>query len=137
VTIPALDVHASVLRIGARHGVLTPPSDTQALGWWRGSASPGATQGTAVVVGHSVHAGVGVFDQLGTLQPGDMVTMRTQSGAVRYRVSGLEVYGTQSLARHASRLFRQTGPARLVLVTCTGWNGSRYLSNVVVVAEPL
>jgi sortase (surface protein transpeptidase) len=83
-----------------------------------------------------VHAGLGVFDQLGMLQPGDRVTVRTPTGPVRYRVDQVDVYRTQRLARRASGVFRQDGPARLVLVTCAGWNGSRYLSNVVVVAGP-
>ena len=40
------------------------------------------------------------------------------------------------MADHAERLFSQDVPGRLVLVTCEDWDGERYLSNVVVVAEP-
>ena len=69
--------------------------------------------------------------------PEDRVTVRTTNGLVRYRVSAVDVFRKQGLARNASRLFSQNGPAHLVLVTCAGWNGSRYLSNVVVVADPV
>jgi hypothetical protein len=34
------------------------------------------------------------------------------------------------------QLFSQSGPGRLVLVTCEDWNGEVYLRNRVVVATP-
>jgi hypothetical protein len=34
-------------------------------------------------------------------------------------------------------VFSQDVPGRLVLITCEDWNGSVYLSNTVVLADPL
>ena len=34
-------------------------------------------------------------------------------------------------------MFSQDVPGRLVLITCEDWDGSRYLSNVVVTATPV
>jgi hypothetical protein len=34
-------------------------------------------------------------------------------------------------------VFRQRGPGRLVLITCEDWNGTTYLSNAVVFADPV
>lgn len=44
--------------------------------------------------------------------------------------------GKGELAQRAHRLFRQDGPARLVLLTCEEWDGSAYLADVLVVAAP-
>ncbi|NUR06141.1 MAG: hypothetical protein HOQ45_03930, partial [Nocardioidaceae bacterium] len=63
--------------------------------------------------------------------------VRTEHGMVRYTVATRAVYGRLSLARDAARLFSRRGPGRLVLVTCSDWNGQEYLSNAVVVAQPV
>jgi hypothetical protein len=52
-------------------------------------------------------------------------------------VRRVAVYAKGSLARQAERLFSQDVPGRLVLITCEDWDGSRYLSNVVVTATPV
>lgn len=135
--VPRLHVDARVVPIGATGGVLTPPSDPQTLGWWDDGAVPGARHGGALVTGHTVHAGGGAFDDLETLRPGDRVSVRTTRGRIRYVVSGVTVYRKATLARDAERVFRQSGPGRLVLVTCEDWNGTTYLSNAVVFADPV
>ena len=57
---------------------------------------------------------------------------------MRYAVSDVRVLSQAALARSAPGLFGQRhGGGRLVLVSCTGWNGSSYDSNVVVLARPL
>lgn len=114
-----------------------PPDDPQTLGWWSGGAVPGAATGSALVTGHTVHTGGGVFDDLETLHRGDPVVVRTGRGAVRYAVGTVDIYRKTSLAKAATRIFRQSGAGRLVLITCEDWNGSAYLSNVVVVANPV
>lgn len=136
VLIPALHVAAPVLPVRAPGGTLVPPSDPQQLGWWAGGARPGAARGSALVTGHTVHTGGGALDDLETLKRGDKVTIRTDKGRIRYVVRRVAVYSKGSVADHAKRLFSQTVPGRLVLVTCEDWNGERYLSNVVVIATP-
>ena len=133
--IPALDVDAPVVPIGAPGGVLLPPDDPQTLGWWQDGARPGNRHGAALVTGHTVSSGGGAFDDLETLVAGDDVRVRTATGVIRYRVDSITIYRKASLAKHAARVFSQSGRDRLVLITCEDWNGSVYLSNAVVVAE--
>jgi len=130
-------VDAPVVGIDAPGGVLLPPDDPQILGWWRSGARPGAATGSALVTGHTVSSGGGAFDDLETLEPGDRVRVRTTRGVIDYQVTGVTIYRKAGLAKDAARVFSQTVPGRLVLVTCEDWNGSTYLSNAVVFAEPV
>ncbi len=137
VVIRALHVDAPVLPVRAPGGTLVPPSDPQQLGWWAGGARPGAARGSALITGHTVHTGGGALDDLETLHHGDRVVVRTDRGRIRYVVRHVAVHSKGSVAKHARRLFSQHVRGRLVLVTCEDWNGEAYLSNVVVVAEPV
>lgn len=137
VVIPALHVDSAVLPIKAPGGVLIPPSDPQQLGWWAAGARPGAHTGSALITGHTVHTGGGALDDLETLTRGDRVTVRTDRGVIRYAVRRVSVYSKGRIARDAEQLFSQRVPGRLVLITCEDWTGTRYLSNVVVVAAPV
>ena len=135
--VPRLHVDAPVVPIGAPGRTLVPPGNPQMLGWWDGGAVPGAAHGGALITGHTVHTGGGAFDDLETLRPGDTVRVRTAKGPIRYEVTGVTVYRKASLARDAAKVFRQRGPGRLVLITCEDWNGTTYLSNAVVFADPV
>lgn len=137
VTIPRLRVSAAVLAISTEDGALTPPSNPRTVGWWSGGALPGARLGSAVVTGHTVHAGGGAFDDLEHLRPGDAVGVTTVRGKLDYRVTTVTTYRKQALAKNAARIFDQSVPGRLVLITCEDWNGKVYLSNAVVVAQRL
>ena len=119
-------------------GVLTPPSDVHEVGWWKRSAKPGATTGQTLITGHTVHTGGGVMNELGDLRPGALIQIRTPRGTVDYRATKVFVYTKAELAEHADELFRQNRQhGRLVLVTCTGWTGHDYTSNIVVLADQL
>jgi LPXTG-site transpeptidase (sortase) family protein len=107
------------------------------VGWWSGGAQPGAKSGSAIITGHTVHAGGGAFDNLGKLVPGDVVQLSTSRGPLKYGVATVTTYRKATLARRAAQLFDQRVRGRLVLVTCEDWNGQVYLSNVVVVALPM
>jgi LPXTG-site transpeptidase (sortase) family protein len=133
--VPRLGVDAPVIGIGVVDGVLLPPSDPQTLGWWSDGAKPGALRGGALITGHTVHSGGGAFDNLETLRRGDRVAVRTDKGLIRYAVTGVTVYRKQSLAKDAEKVFSQTVPGRLVLITCEDWNGSGYDSNAIVFAQ--
>ncbi len=115
---------------------LVPPSDPQRLGWWADGAEPGAAAGSALITGHTVHDGGGALDHLEDLVRGDRVVVRTDTGTIRYDVRRIRVYSKGALAEHATSLFSQRVPGRLVLITCEDWDGERYLSNVVVTATP-
>ncbi len=135
--VPSLHVDAPVVPIGAPGGVLLPPSNPQTLGWWSDGAQPGAANGGALITGHTVHSGGGAFDDLETLRRGDVVKVRTRDGVLEYAVTAVTVYRKATLARDAGRVFSQTVPGRLVLITCEDWNGSGYDSNAVVLADPV
>jgi LPXTG-site transpeptidase (sortase) family protein len=135
--VPQLDVNAPVVPIPVNDGILLPPSNPQMLGWWDQGAMPGALRGGALITGHTVHTGGGAFDNLDTLHQGDRVQVRTTKGVIRYVVTGVTIYDKGRLARDAQRVFSQTGPGRLVLITCEDWNGSGYDSNAIVFAERL
>lgn len=137
VVIQRLRMDAPVVPISTVGNALTPPSDPQQLGWWSAGAKTGARQGSALVTGHTVHTGGGAMDDLEQLRTGDRVTVYTSRGIIPYTVRSVNVFGKGSIARHAQRLFSQEVRGRLVLVTCEDWDGTRYLSNVVVVAKPV
>lgn len=136
VRIPVLGVDAPVQPVGTRDDTLVPPADPTRLGWWAEGAKPGARTGSALVTGHTVHTGGGALDDLETVEPGDRVVVRTRDDTLRYVVRQVRVFSKGTVADHAERLFSQDVRGRLVLVTCEDWDGSRYLSNVVVVATP-
>ncbi len=136
VVVPGLGVEAAVVPIRLEDRALTPPADPRQVGWWSQGARPGASTGSAVLTGHTVHTGGGAFDDLEELVAGDEVVVRTDRGPLAYDVVSVEVLGKGELARRSDDVFEQSGPARLVLVTCEDWDGTAYLSNVVVTARP-
>jgi LPXTG-site transpeptidase (sortase) family protein len=137
--VPEIKLRAPVVPIELDpKGVLTPPSDVHEVGWWRRSAKPGATSGQTLVTGHTVHTGGGVMNRLGDLRPGATIQIRTPRGTVDYRATKVFVYTKAELAAHAEELFSQDRKdIRLVLVTCTGWTGKDYTSNIIVFADQL
>lgn len=134
--IPDLDVDAPVQPVKAPDRTLIPPSDPQQLGWWADGARPGDAEGSALVTGHTVSTGGGALDDLEQLERGAPIVVRTDQGRVRYAVERVRVYDKGRIARDAERLFSQDVPGRLVVITCEDWDGTRYLSNVVVTAVP-
>ena len=137
VRVPSMDIDVPITSIDVVGGVLTPPSDPQTLGWWDEGARPGALRGSALVTGHTMHAGGGALDDLEQVALGAAVEVRTLKGLIRYRVTKVDIYRKASLAQDAERVFSQTSPGRLLLITCEDWDGEKYLSNVVVYAEPV
>lgn len=135
--VPRLQVNAPVVPIREQAGSLTPPSDPLMIGWWLQGPNPGDAQGTALLTGHTVHYGGGAFDHLDSLVPGDHFRVRTARGVITYVVVGSRKYTTGALARDSRQLFRFTGAPRLLLVTCSNWNGSIYLNNTVVTGAPI
>lgn len=136
VRLPSLGVRAPVVAVGlAADGTLAPPADPRLVGWWRGGARPGSRHGAAVLAGHTVHDGGGVFDDLAALAAGDLVEVATARRALAFTVRSVRDLGRAELAARAARLFSAVGAPDLVLVTCTDWDGERYRGNTVVVAR--
>ncbi len=132
--IPAIGVSAAVVPVPAVAGVLTPPADVRVVGWWQDGAAPGSTQGAVLLAGHTSSRGAGVFDELGRLRAGDVVRVVTIRGQVIYRVGHVQVHDRARVAELAPRLFSRTSTPRLVLTTCSGYDGSEYRTTTVVVA---
>jgi LPXTG-site transpeptidase (sortase) family protein len=135
--IPSLDIDAPVLPITAEGSSLVPPSDPQTVGWWSTGPRPGEELGTAILTGHTVSTGGGVFDDLEHMRPGQRVQILSHGPRLRLQVSSVSTYHKASLAKHAAEVFDQTASGRVALVTCEDWDGSDYLSNVVVIAVPI
>jgi hypothetical protein len=124
---------APVIPVDLDGETLVPPSDPKVLGWWGQPA--GARQGTTLLVGHTVSAGGGTLDDLEHTPVGEIANV----SGVTYRVDSVEVITKAQLANRAPNLFDQTGPAKLVIVTCEGYDSvtRTYSENVVVVAKPI
>jgi LPXTG-site transpeptidase (sortase) family protein len=140
--VPSIKLRAPVVPIlmvkedGAN--VLHPPSDYHEVGWWQSSAKPGSATGQTLITGHTVHTGGGVMNELGNLRPGAEIDVKTKHATIEYYTTKVFVYTKAQLSKHADELFGQDRPDnRLVLVTCTGWTGSYYTSNIIVFATPV
>ena len=132
---------AAVFPAATVDGVLRVPEDVQHVGWWDGSARAGEPFGSTVIAGHvdSATEGIGFFARLLKIKKGDTVTLRADSHRLKYRVTSVRKVARKALATD-SQAFKQTGPHRLVLITCTGnFHRDRggYDSNLIVVGKPL
>ncbi len=134
VWVPRLKVRSPVVAISGQSGTLLPPDDARILGWWQEGRGAGAENGSAVVTGHTVSTGGGAFDDLEQLATGDRLRVRTAAGWITYAVERSQVYSVEELAENAEVIFDRTGESRLVLITCSDFNGEVYLSNAVVFA---
>ena len=138
-SVPSLDIRAPVnaIEVGDDR-VLDPPADVLDVGWWDASALPGQATGSTVIAGHTVNTGGGSLDRLADVRRGAVIDVLTRNGVMRYEVRRTKIYDKEQLARNATRVFGQdAGDGRLVLVSCTDWDGTAYDSNVVVYADPV
>lgn len=135
ITIPAIDVAATVTRLGINEDqTVEVPSDPATTGWYRYGPRPG-TRGSAVILGHvDSDSGPAVFYRLRYLVPGDVVTVQAANGSVsRFRVLRLRTYANADFP--AQQVYGAHGAMHaLQLVTCGGGYDSAtgYQANVVV-----
>ncbi len=137
--VPALGIAAPVVPIEMdAAGVLTPPADVDSVGWWQRSAEPGVGTGQTLITGHTVRVGDGAMDRIGELARGARVEVRAAAGTAAYRVTDVVTYDRAQVADRAQELFGQDRTdGRLVLVTCTDWNGEVWERNIIVLAQPV
>lgn len=119
-------------------GQLEVPDETE-IGWYRYGATAGAP-GTTVLAAHvSWNGTTGPFFELGRTEPGDTVSVALDDGTTRqYEVIERARYEKDELPR--DRIWRNTGPETLVMITCGGdFNPEirRYRHNIVVYAVPV
>lgn len=138
IRLPTLKVAAPVVPIAMSGRILDPPRDYREVGWWNASAKPGDPDGQTVITGHTVHTGGASMNRLGELEKADLVDVVTKRGTMRYVVTEVVVLTKERLAARAQGIFGQDrGRGRLVLITCTDWDGHDYRRNIVVFAKPL
>ena len=121
--IPKIGVHTSLIRLGLnRDGTVeVPPLERDApAGWYGNSVIPGEI-GAAVILGHvdSARDGPAVFYLLGTLRPGDRISVLRADGTVaRFTVTDVAQYPKSKFP--TSLVYGLTAYPALRLVTCGG-----------------
>jgi sortase (surface protein transpeptidase) len=129
-----------VTRVGTTDRVLDIPRKPWVVGWWADGVGSGSDHGTTVLAAHltTVRYGDGPFVRAPDLVPGDAMTLTDAEGRNRaYTVETVKTYIKTALPYE--RLFTQTGPPRVVLVTCGGTyrpETGHWDSNVVVTFVP-
>jgi sortase (surface protein transpeptidase) len=136
--VPAIRVDAPVVPVGVDGRALAIPDDPSVVGWWRDGARPGAPTGTVVLAGHvdAWDTGPGALFHLSRMQPGDAVSVHTDTGDRGYVVEAVRRYAKPELP---AEVFARDGRPRLVLISCGGTFDRRirsYTDNVVVYATP-
>jgi hypothetical protein len=119
-------------------GQMEIPDETE-IGWYRYGATAGQPGATVLAAHVNWNRVPGPFARLGRVEPGDQIEVALDDGTLRrYEVVERAVYGKLELPRE--RLWRNTGPEELVLITCGGdYNPEirRYRENIVVYAVPI
>lgn len=130
-------VDAKVLPVGTTAaGAQDVPKSLAETGWWEDGQQPGQP-GNAVIVGHTASNDDGVFDNLAELEKGDQLTVRGKKGTLEYRVTSEREVKVENFAAESDRIYRETGPSGLVLMTCGDWNGKRFETTVIVYAKAI
>ncbi len=137
--IPAINVEASVEKVGKKtDGSMDTPKKLANVAWYEPGSKPGE-EGNAVFAGHVNNSlGLaGVFKDLSQLKKGDTVEVEGEGGVrLTYAVEEVSEYFLTDAP--LEKIFAQTGPSSLVLVTCQGsWDSSArtYDKRLVVVAR--
>lgn len=114
-----------------------PPNDSNLVGWFREGVTPGEA-GTAIVAGHlDTKSGPGVFMNLGSLKPGNLVdVVREDRTTVTFSVDEIESFSKSDFPD--DRVYADTPDPQLRLITCGGEYDKKakdYKENVVVFAH--
>jgi hypothetical protein len=140
ISIPRIGVQAEIMSLGTNPDgtVQVPPLDqAQRAGWYSPGASPGEV-GNAVVVGHvdSAKLGPAVFFNLGSLKPGDTITVTREDGSqATFAVDEVKSY--PKTAFPTELVYGPGDKPGLRVVTCGGVfdrSAGSYLNNIVVFA---
>lgn len=141
-SIPSLGIDTKIYQVGLdRRRNVVIPEDIKKVGWYRYGVPPGVDRGNAVIVGHRDGSGYrkGAFYYLGTMKPGQVVTVTTSGKrALKYRVESVRSIHKKGLPYE--KYFAVDGKHKLVLISCGGYydrNNGGYQDNVIVTATPL
>jgi Sortase domain len=144
VTVPSLSMNALVVPVGMDQlRSVEVPVNIDIVGWYKLGVSPHQQFGSVALVGHRDGAGgdEGVFLRIGELRKGDQVVVTNRDGSENvYEVTTVELMTKERFASEGSRLFAESGPALLTMISCGGeYDRARggYQSNVVVSSTPI
>ncbi|MEO6652617.1 MAG: sortase [Ilumatobacteraceae bacterium] len=139
ISIPAIGVESVLLPTGyADDGTVDVPKDPSIAGWFEPGPRPGEL-GPAVIMGHvdSRKYGPGVFYRLRDIEVGDVATIETTSGPVRFVVRSVEQFPKQEFP--TDLVYGPVPEAALRLITCGGSFDSSvrsYRDNIVAFLVP-
>ncbi|WP_261775453.1 class F sortase, partial [Kocuria turfanensis] len=136
-TVPAAGIDQPILPLAPSTAELAnqsivPPMTMDAY-WLATYGTPGAgSTNTTYITGHSWEGADAPFDRLSThLNPGDTITLSTQTGAIDYTVDTVTTHDKNTLKN--SDIWRIT-PQRLVIISC--YTNDPWGKNVVITASP-
>jgi LPXTG-site transpeptidase (sortase) family protein len=120
VSIPAIDVEASIEKVGRyENGQMGEPENVEDVAWYKEGYLPGA-QGSAVFAGHvDSRTGPAIFYDLEDLEQGDEIIVTDEDGKKQtFIVQKSEAYDRENAP--LSKIFGFSYRRQLNLITCTG-----------------
>lgn len=137
----AIGLDAPIDAVGLEDdGTMEIPDAVDRVGWYEPGVRPGQ-DGSAVLAGHvdSRTEGQGALFELRRLEPGDVLHLTDDAGAVqRFDVVARTTHPRDELP--IDELFRWEGPRQLQIITCGGAfdpAAGGYADNVVITAVPV
>ena len=145
VAITGLGVDTRVEQLREENGSIGDPVEKDNLGWfpaWPG-VQPGAGRGAVLLTGHTYHDNSAVFKEsfASTNKVGMLVTLTLEDGSTcRYRVAEqltVDADGYQQVVDTKDLYdLDRARPERLLIATCSGWDGRRHTSESLLMADP-
>lgn len=142
--IPALDLYYPIVSVGYKeieyegdvYRQWDVPND-MVVGWHSTSAKLGVPGNTVLSAHHNVYGAI--FANLHTLQPGDIIQIKSGKTLFSYRVARVlilkEKYEPLEVRLENARWIQSSADERLTLITC--WPQNDNTHRVVVVAVPV
>lgn len=142
IRVESLGIDMPIESVGlAPDGAMALPANPAVAAWYRYGPSPTSPTGATVIAAHvdSLVYDLGPFARLATASAGTEIVVTTEEGVDRrYALQSIQTVRKTDVPW--ASVFDRSGPARLTLVTCGGefdYDARRYLSNVIVTAQPL